>query len=484
MKICCVIYQLGVVLTTVNAVLAQSPNPAPTQHVPGPVAGTKITEAYARTIMRDAFFWVWPMINCYNKRLAFAQIPEPGLMNGALPTAPLNRLCMLTDYTEPTERWVACPNQDVVYGGGGVALDVSPVVFQVPDFGNRFWVYQAVDLRTDSFVDLGSMYGTNPGFYLLVGPNWNGEVPKGITKVFRSKTNSGVVGPRVFVDDTPEDKRAVQELVSQIDMYPLTEFDGKVKCHDWSKVPKFPGAESKEEVRWVFPDKFLDQLPRVLRDAPPLPGEEARYEEMLFVAAAAEKDPALKAAIVDEVTKADKDLVGPLLQFRNWGIQLPSNWSTTTNGAAFGTDYFTRTAVAKSNILVNKPNEAKYFYQDLDVSGGRLNGNNRYTMTFAKGQTPPVKGFWSLTLYNEQHFFEPNPIKRYSVGTKNKNLQVGADGSLTIYVQADEPRDPGQRKNWLPSPKNKDFSLFLRAYWAEPAALDGSWTPPAVEKAK
>jgi len=171
--------------------------------VPGPVAGTKITEAYARTVMRDAFFWAWPMINCYNKRLAFAQIPEPGLMNGALPTAPLNHLCMLTDYILPTERWVACPNQDVVYGGGGIALDISPVVFQVPDFGKRFWVYQAVDLRTDSFVDLGSMYGTKPGFYLLVGPTWKSDVPKGITKVFRSTTNTGVVGPRVFVDDSP-----------------------------------------------------------------------------------------------------------------------------------------------------------------------------------------------------------------------------------------------------------------------------------------
>ena len=190
------------------------------------------------------------------------------------------------------------------------------------------------DLRTDSFVDLGSMYGTRPGFYLLVGPNWKGEVPKGITKVFRSKTNSGVVGPRVFVDDTPKDKRAVQELVSQIDMYPLAEFDGKMKRHDWTKVSKFPGAESKEEVRWVFPDKFVDQLPAVLRDAPPLPGEEARYAEMLSVIEAANKDPALKQAITDEVTKADKEVVAPLLQFRNWGIQLPNNWSTCNNGAA------------------------------------------------------------------------------------------------------------------------------------------------------
>ena len=92
--------------------------------------------------------------------------------------------------------------------------------------------------------------------------------------------------------------------------------------------------------------------------------------------------------------------------------------------SAFGTDYFTRTAVAKSNILVNSPNETKYFYQDLDASGARLNSSNRYTVTFAKDETPPVDGFWSLSIYNEHHFFVANPINRFSVGTKNKDLKT------------------------------------------------------------
>src|SRR5215471_6150376 len=153
----------------------------PATHAQTPGGGNRITEAYARMVARDAYFWGWPLVNIYNKRLAFAQIPEPGLMNGVLPGAPLNQMGMLTDYVEPSERFVACPNQDVVYGGGVFALDQSPVVVQVPDFGKRFWVYQIVDLRTDSFADLGAMYWTKPGFYLLVGPNWKGETPKGIT---------------------------------------------------------------------------------------------------------------------------------------------------------------------------------------------------------------------------------------------------------------------------------------------------------------
>jgi hypothetical protein len=93
------------------------------------------------------------------------------------------------------------------YASGFPALNVSPVVLQVPDFGTRFWVFQIADSRTDSFGSPGGMYGVSPGFYLLVGPDWEVDVLRGIAPVFRSSTNSGVVAPRISLDDRPEDKR-------------------------------------------------------------------------------------------------------------------------------------------------------------------------------------------------------------------------------------------------------------------------------------
>ncbi len=453
-----------------------------TEMTHGPDTRVKVTEGYARLVARDAFMWAWPMVNIYNRRLAFTNLKEPGLMGGIVPVSPPNRLAMLTDYVQPEERMVACPNQDVVYGFALLALDKSPVVIQVPDFGDRFWVYQIVDLRTDGFAEMGKMYGTKPGFYLLVGPNWNGVVPKEISGVFRSTTNTGVVVPRVFQNDTPEDKKAVQSVLNGIDLYPLAEFDGKMKQRDWSRLPKFPSqSEGEAETKWVPPEKIFDVLPEVLKDAPPMAGEEARYEQVLALIEAAQRDASLKKIMIDEAAKADKELIDPMFQFRNWGIQLPHYWSTGDNSAAFGTDYFSRTAMAKSNIFVNKARETKYFYQDLDENGARLNGKNRYAVTFAKGQLPPVKGFWSLTLYNQHHFFEPNTMKRYSLGTKNKDLKFNADGSLTLLVQADAPAD---RSNWLPSPAEADFSLYVRSYWPDKAILDGSWTPPAVKQVK
>jgi hypothetical protein len=130
----------------------------------------------------------------------------------------------------------------------------------------------------------------------------------------------------------------------------------------------------------------------------------------------------------------------------------------------------------------NKPTETKYIYRDFDSSGQQLDGKNLYTVTFAKGQEPPVNGFWSMTLYNDKHLFNPNPLNRYSLGTKSKSfLQYNADGSLTLYFSA---KSPGKNRetNWVPAP-NGAFSLYLRCYWPQPAILDGTWMPPQVEKA-
>lgn len=240
---------------------------------PGPDSRVKMTEGYARLVARDAYFWAWPMVNIYNRRLAFAQCPEPVLMNGMLPFAPLNTLSMLNSYIAPGQRFVACPNQDVAYGGCIAAFDISPVVVPVPDFGERFWVYQLVDLRTDGFAQIGKMYGTQPGFYLLVGPDWDGEVPKGIAQVFRCKTNTAFIVPRVFMDDTAEDRKAILSAIAGIDIYSLDKYDGKFTKHDWTKLPVLNPPKSgggSGESKWVFPEKFFDQLPALLDDAPPL----------------------------------------------------------------------------------------------------------------------------------------------------------------------------------------------------------------------
>jgi hypothetical protein len=448
----------------------------------GPVANTIMTDEYVKHIGTLAYLWGWPMVNIHNRKVTFEKLPEPLYKGGVVPLSPPNQLCMLTDYIKPGEKDVTCPNQDVVYGFGLTDFSKDALVIQVPDFGERFWVYQVCNQRTDGYAQLGKMYGTKPGFYLLTGPKWNGKAPEGITKVFKCDTDLGVVIPRVFQTDDPADKKSVQPILQKILMYPLSQFDGKTKTKDWTKIPVLPSAPAagNEETKWVKPEVFFDELPVILKEVPPLPGEEAIYGQIESVLAAAAKDPKIKKILEQAAIEADQKLINPLFQFSNVGYPLKDNWTTQGNGAQFGLDYLTRTACAKANIFVNKPNETKYFYQDRDVAGTRLQGNHKYTITFAKGEIPPVKGFWSLTLYNQYHFFSPNSINRFSLGTKNKDLKYNADGSLTLYVQ-NTPPEKDKINNWLPSPKEA-FSLYIRCYWPEDRVIKDNWLPPAVLK--
>jgi hypothetical protein len=449
----------------------------------GTAPNTQLSSEYVQMVGRFAYFWGWPMVNSFNRRVALTSVPEPGLRGGVLPNAPRGMVCMLTDYISADQRFVACSNQDVVYGFGFGAIDDEPAIMQVPDFGDRFWVYAAWDARTDSFAELGKQYGTKPGFYLMVGPNWNGKVPDGVTKVFRSTTELAAFCPRVFLNDTEEDRQAILPVLSQTMVYPLSQFDGKMKTKDWKKVPSFPvpgGSQGAEEIHWVNPVTYFDQLPDVLKKVPPLPGEDTIYSMISTVLDAAGKDPQVKTTLKEVAIASEKELISPLVQWKLNGPAAGNGWYSPKNNATFGVDYPVRTAVAKSNMYENRFNETKYIFTDTDSEGKQLNGNSTYSVTFPAGKLPPVKGFWSMTLYNEHHFFNSNPLKRFSLGTKNKTLQNNPDGSLTLYAGA---KSPGKDKetNWLPAPP-APFSLYLRTYWPSEEVINGSWIPPEVKK--
>jgi hypothetical protein len=193
-------------------------------------------------------------------------------------------------------------------------------------------------------------------------------------------------------------------------------------------LPHFPAPKGggKGEHKWVNPETFFDELPAVMKQVPPMPGEEALYNWIGSVLEAAAKNTQLKQTLKETAVIAERELIGP-------------------------------------------------FFDD-DSAGKQLDGRNTYTVTFAK--VPPVKGFWSLTLYNDEHMFNPNALKRYSLGTKNKTLNYNADGSLTLYAGAKSP-GADKESNWLPAPEGT-FSLYIRAYWADQAILDGTWQPPAI----
>jgi hypothetical protein len=267
--------------------------------------------------------------------------------------------------------------------------------------------------------------------------------------------------------------------------YPLSEFDGTMKTVDWSGAPTIPAPASDDsgggETKWVVPEKFFDQFSKVLDTVAPLPGEDALYAQFRWLMDLAQNDPAIKQAITDEAVATEKEVIAPFFRWEHNGKPAGNGWNRSVNNADWGVDYYDRVGTAKSNMFDNRPTETQYFYTDYDSNGDQLGNSKAYSITFAAGQEPPVKGFWSLTLYNDKHLFAPNELNRYSLGTKSKDMQRNEDGSLTIYVGPESPGDD-KKSNWLPAPDG-DFSLYIRAYWGEDGILNGSWQPPEIEVA-
>ncbi len=433
------------------------------------------TEEYAYSVGKQAYLWGWVPVNLHSRREWLRKFPGHRIVS------PINRLVMLLDYIPPEERFIVTPNQDVAYGQGFADLSQGAVVIQIPDFGDRFWVLQCMDAYSDVFADPGWRTKSKPGFYLLVGPNWKGQVPPGIVEVLRSPTNLAWYVPRVFLVDSPKDKAAAQPLLNRVGAYPLTEFNGKMKTYHYALRPGLPsGHKGQGEHPWVVDARFWEDLAAVLAENKPRQGEEPLVASFQALLAAWKKDPLVKRGMARAVQDG-RQLVETAKLYGNVGTPLGYGWSSALNGGAFGTDYLTRTLVGKAYLGVNKPQDALYIGTDLDGDGKRLNGaGNTYTLTFSKGQLPPAKAFWSLTLYDTEHFFYINPQKVYSRGTKNKDLQFNPDGSLTIYIQNQSP-GADKETNWLPCPA-EPFSVLIRIYVPDESVLQGPYSPPPVER--
>jgi hypothetical protein len=186
----------------------------------------------------------------------------------------------------------------------------------------------------------------------------------------------------------------------------------------------------------------------------------------------------MKKAFEDGIADAWKEFAG--------GAKLLAEGKITA-GDVFGTrasmknNYFNRW-LATIGIWGNSKQEAMYPIYFTDASGQKLNGANRYTLHFPKGQLPPANAFWSLTMYQlPESLLVANPIDRYLINSPMlPKLKMDADGGLTLYIQNDSPGKELE-SNWLPAPKGP-FSAYLRIYWPKEEVLQGEWTAPQMKQ--
>jgi hypothetical protein len=190
----------------------------------------------------------------------------------------------------------------------------------------------------------------------------------------------------------------------------------------------------------------------------------------------------LRADFAKRIPQIAQDRI--MIQFKiNDAVKTVNGWTFTTKTGEYGTDYLMRALITAIGLGANRPQDAIYPTSEKAANGSAYDGSKKYVMRFPKGQLPPAKGFWSLTMYDGSFFFVPNALNRYSISPR-QNLKANLDGSVDLYLQKDSP-GADKESNWLPAPAGK-FILMLRLYWPNPenpSILDGTWSIPAVTQA-
>jgi hypothetical protein len=387
---------------------------------------------------------------------------------------------------------VVTPNSDTPYSLAWMDLRAEPIVLSVPAVEkSRYYSVMLNDGNTFNYGYIGSRAtGNEAGDYLVAGPDWTGETPPGIKKVFRSTTQFSLAVYRT-------------QLFNPADMPNVVKVQAGYKVQPLSAYVKQPAPPAAPAVNFPKIDKelvktnFFDYLDFALQFAPPGPEEKEIRAKLARIGIGAGKtfdfkDLSLehKAEVAlgmkDGEAKVEKYLVAGDKDINGWKIG-----SFFGDRAFYHGDWVKRAAGAKGGIYGNDAAEAMYPYTKTLVNGEALDGSkHQYTLTFAAGQLPPVNAFWSVTMYDgKTQFLIENPINRYLINSPMlPSLKKNADGSLTLYIQKDSPGQD-QEANWLPAP-NGPIYLVLRLYWPKteaPSILppgSGTWQPPAIVVAK
>jgi len=394
-----------------------------------------------------------------------------------------NRFIHNNVFPDHSFRNVVRPNVDTLYSIAWLDLSTAAQVLTVPDTQGRYYVMPLMDAWTNVFATVGKRStGTGAGSYLITGPDWQGAVPEGVTHI-GSPTNMVWIIGRIQTNGK-QDIPAVASLQQQFTLASLEQWQQGVArpALAASSDAAKSSVDPAEQVDSMSAAQFLGNLATLLdkqypakEDAPALdnlaklgvePGSAFDPDQLGWF------DSYLSNLALDVTRKA-------ILKQVDEGRSLENGWAVVRDSiGAYGTDYGLRAAVAMIGLGALPPAEASYPNTSVDANGRGLSGQYQYQLHFDAGQTPPVKAFWSLTMYDEDGFLIDNVIERYAIGDRDV-LQYNDDGSLDILIQHQQPA--AGNSNWLPAP-NAPFALTMRIYYPEPSFLDGSWTIPAVQR--
>jgi hypothetical protein len=445
--------------------------------------------AETKDIAEEGFIYGLPIVMNYAVMYEYAVDRNSGQFK-----APFNQIKNEPRVFTYKDTAIVTPNSDTPYSFLWMDLRAEPMVLSVPTVeANRYYSVQIEDGNTFNFGYIGSRAtGNDAGDFMVVGPDWKGEKPVGIKKIFHSSTQFALAGYRTQLFN-PEDMPNVVKVQSGYKVQPLSAFLNQ------SAPPAAPAIDFPKIDKAMVKTGFYEYLDFALQFAPAGPEEQAIRAKLARIGVGAgkvfdfkelslEHKAEILLAMKEGESKIENYLVTEQKEINGWKIS-----SFFGDRAFFNGNWLLRAAGAKAGIYGNDGAEAMYPMTRVDASGDKLDGSkHNYIITFPDGHLSPVKAFLSMTMYDgKTQFLIENPINRYLINSPMlANMKKNKDGSLTLYIQKDSP---GKEKeaNWLPAP-NGPIYLVMRMYWPNPKSEapsvfpigEGSWSPPGIEKAK
>lgn len=426
-----------------------------------------------RASAREAYIYTYPMVKNYLTMYQYALEPGGGQYKG-----PFNTMVSIARVYTPEDTAIITPNSDTPYSFIVFDLRAEPVVVTMPSIEeDRYYSLQLVDLYTNNVDYPGTRVdGNDGGDFLITGPGWKGDVPKGIKRVIEMPTMLaiGIVRTQLF---SATDLDKVKEIQAGYKAAVLSAYAGTPKPDALPSIAWLPISDEKMVSDYWALAAFLLQF------APPYPGDEPQRENLASLGIRqgetwpGANTPADTVALMNEVAIATEKKI------REEAGRL------TDSSKLFGTPefmkgkYMVRAAAAQGGIYGNTVQEALYVIYALDGKMTPLNGQTgNYTLTFSPETLPPVDAFWSITMYDRaKQLLVKNPINRYLINSAMlSDLQKNDRGEIVIYLQHESPGSKLE-SNWLPAP-GEPFYAVMRLYLPKADAIEGRWKPPVVEK--
>lgn len=423
-----------------------------------------------KAIAGQAWIYALPMMNNYRSMYLYAlDSTYPDYAGG------FNKFKHYAKSFTDKDTSVMTPNNDTPYSWAILDLTDEPMILEVPSVRDRYYSFQFIDLYTFNFNYIGSRTtGDKAGRYLIAGPDWkqSGDLT-GIDKVITSETNLVTLLGRTELKMAKDDIENVKKIQSGFKLIPLHEYAKQAApAHKKYALP-FPAWNPAV----LGNASFIGLFNNLLQYCSVNPVETALRERFAKIGIEPGKTFDSTAYSKEELMAINSGVDSSAKAIEE-GLNKMGNATDL-----FGTremlngNYMNRALGAAAGLFGNTKDEAIYIGTRTDGGGKFLSGNNKYTITFPKGQTPPDKYFWSLTLYElPGRGLVKNPINRYSIGNRTPGLKYEPNGDLKIHIQNNPPEN-GKEANWLPAPTGP-FYYLIRIYGPEPAILDGSWKAP------